>query len=380
MIAKKNILIFSVAYYPLVGGAEVAWKEITDRITTFEFDMVTPRYKRTLPKFEKIGNINVHRIGYGSIIDKLIFPITGAIAGIFLDKKRRYFLSIGIMYNHAGLAASFFKILKPKIPFLLNLQDGDTDEVIAKNTRGIKFITDIIYKKPNFITVIAKFLKERALRNGSTKNITIIPNGVDLDLFDAKIEQNKLATLKTNLQIQPAEKIIITTSRLNYKNAVDDLISSLRFLSADYKLLILGNGEDEDKLKNLTEDNKLTDRVIFLGYKKHSEIVEYLKISDVFCRPSLQEGLGNSFLEAMMAGIPIIATPVGGIPDFLIDNETGLFCKIRNPESIAEKIKLLCENSTLRNTIIRNSKQLIKLKYHWPLIANEYGDLFEKIT
>lgn len=378
-MGKKNILIFSVAYYPMVGGAEVAWKEITDRLGYFEFDMVTPRFKRSLPSYEKIGNVNVYRIGFGNIFDKLMFPITGAIAGFFLNRKKNYSLTIGIMYNHAGLAASFFKILKPEIPFVLNLQDGDTDEVIDKNTRGIKSITRMIYRKPDAITVIAKFLKERALKNGSTPDISLIPNGVDLNIFDAKTSREELASLRADLGLSPATKTIITTSRLNYKNAIDDLILSLKFLSDDYRLLILGNGEDEEKLRKLTAENGLEKNVVFLGYKKHSEIAKYLQISDVFCRPSLQEGLGNSFLEAMMAGIPVVATPVGGIPDFLIDGETGLFCEVRNPKSIAEKIKVLCENNDLRNKIIENSKKLIKKNYDWDLTAEKYDALFKKI-
>jgi glycosyltransferase involved in cell wall biosynthesis len=377
---KKNILIFSVAYYPFIGGAEVAWKEITDRIVDFEFDMITPRFSRSLPRFEKIRNINVHRIGVGNIIDKFLFPITGAIAGISLNHKRNYSLTVGIIFNHAGLAASFFKILKPKIPFLLNLQDGDTDEVIAKNTYGIKFITNKIYKKPDFVTVIAKFLKDRALKNGSTDKITLIPNGVDLNIFDAKIDKAELAKTKFDLKIKPDDKIIITTSRLNYKNAIDDLIKSLEFLSQNYKLLILGNGEDEEKLRQLTKEKALENNVVFLGYKSHNEVVRYLKISDIFCRPSLQEGLGNSFLEAMMAGVPIVATPVGGIPDFLKDGETGIFCKVKNPKSIAEKIKIICEDDKLRTAIIKKSRELIENNYNWSLIARNYTELFHKIT
>ena len=60
---KKRILIFSTAYFPLVGGAEVAVKEITDRLSDFEFVMITARLDSKLPLVEKIGNIEVHRLG-----------------------------------------------------------------------------------------------------------------------------------------------------------------------------------------------------------------------------------------------------------------------------------------------------------------------------
>jgi len=63
-----------------------------------------------------------------------------------------------------------------------------------------------------------------------------------------------------------------------------------------------------EKLKNLAEDIGVENRVMFLGQITHAAMPKYLKVSDIFVRPSLTEGLGNSFLEAMAAGIPVIAT------------------------------------------------------------------------
>ena len=96
----------------------------------------------------------------------------------------------------------------------------------------------------------------------------------------------------------------------------------------------------------------------------------------MFVRPSLSEGLGNSFLEAMAAGVPIIGTNVGGIPDFLIDPSTGsrqaatgLFCETANPKSIAEKIELLLTDEDLRQKLIINGKKAVAEKYDWDKIA-----------
>lgn len=379
MSNKKKILIFSIGYYPHVGGAEVAWKEITDRIDEFEFHIIGSRLDFRLPKEEKIGNIYLHRVGFGWKKDTYFLPFLGVFKALKLHRKHDFSLIVGIIYNQASLAAAFFKLLKPKIPFLLNLQDGDTDEVINKKTRGLKKILSIIYKKPDIVTVIAKFLKDRALKNGSTNNIKVIPNGVDVNLFDKEIDSEKINNLQKELNLSPNDKIVITTSRLNYKNAVDDLILSLRYLEPEYKLLILGEGEERNKLIKIVEDNQLQAQVKFLGFKPHEEMLSYLKISQVFCRPSLQEGLGNSFLEAMAAGVPIVATPVGGIPDFLADRKTGLFCEVRNPENIAERIKELAGNEKLRKEIISNGQILVKNNYDWEIIAKKYRETINSV-
>ncbi|MDD5071750.1 MAG: hypothetical protein PHQ42_03375, partial [Patescibacteria group bacterium] len=75
----KRVLIISTAYFPFVGGAEVAVREITERISAIEFDMITARMDRKLPRFERLGNINVYRIGIGlQIFDKLWLAFGGA--------------------------------------------------------------------------------------------------------------------------------------------------------------------------------------------------------------------------------------------------------------------------------------------------------------
>ena len=172
---------------------------------------------------------------------------------------------------------------------------------------------------------------------------------------------------------------MITTSRLVEKNAIGDIIEALQYLPANVKLLILGAGLEEEKLKSQVPSFNLQDRVIFLGHIESQEVPQYLAISDVFVRPSLSEGLGSSFLEAMAAGIPVIGTPVGGITDFLRDNETGLFCEVNNPKSIAEKVKILLENGALRQKIIANAKELVVKNYDWDLIAEKMQNIFNKL-
>ncbi len=84
------------------------------------------------------------------------------------------------------------------------------------------------------------------------------------------------------------------------------------------------------------------------------------------------------FLEAMAAGIPVIATNVGGIPDFLHNGETGLFCEIHNPKSIAEKVKILLENKELVQKITANAKEMVLRDYDWNLIAEKMRNIFNK--
>jgi glycosyltransferase involved in cell wall biosynthesis len=383
-----KILIFSTAYFPFVGGAEVAVKEITDRLSPkasdgkhqFLFDMITARLDRKLPSKERIGNINVYRLGFGfPFLDKIILAKFGWLKALRLDKKNNYSAVWSIMASQAGIAAALFKIFKPAKKLILTLQEGDEEEHLARYVFNIKFLYKLlirpwhrlVFKKADYITAISRSLKERARKSGAKAPIEIIPNGAVLNV-ECRMSNAELNEFKKKLGIKEGEKVLITTSRLVKKNAVGDIIRAMPELQiTNYKLLILGTGPNEDKLKNLTEELKVEDKVLFLGEIDNKEIPKYLKISDIFIRPSLSEGLGNSFLEAMAAGVPVIGTPVGGILDFLKDGRTGLFCEPNNPKSIAEKINIYLKDDELRRRIIANAKKLVEERYNWDLITEK---------
>lgn len=378
---KKNILIFSLAYYPYVGWAEVAWKEITDRIEEFEFDMIVARMNKDLSKYEKIGNISIYRIGVGNkIIDKLLYCIIAPWKWFILNRKKSYIAHIGLMASFWWLASRFYSILNKKIPFILNLQDWDTDEYIDQKTRYIKVLYKSIFTQATIVSTIASFLWKRAELYWFTWKISLIPNGVDIKKF-TQYERKDLITedIKRKLNIGNDDKIIITTSRLNYKNAINDIILSLNYLPENFKFICLGEWEDRTLLEEIILGNRLAERVFLLGYIDHTKMLDYLSVANYFCRPSLQEGLWNSFLEAMAFDLPVIATPVWWIIDFLVDWETWYYCKIKDPESIAAAVLKFEKNPEKTKEIIKNAHNMVIYKYDWDIIANDYSNLFKSI-
>lgn len=395
----KRILIFSTAYLPLVGGAEIAIKEITDRINDIQFDMITLRFDGDLPKFEKVGNINVHRIGFTKknpslndlvkfplAANKLFFPLAACFKACRLHRENKYGATWAMMAAYAGFAAMFFKTCHKNVPYLLTLQEGDPIEYIKRKVRFVKPLFKRIFTTADFIQVISNYLAGLARGMGYKGELEVVPNAVDIGHFTGEYAADDLAALKRKFGGLGNDRYLITASRLVLKNAVDDVIKSLEYLPTNVKFLILGAGPDEDALKSLVKKLKLERRVFFLGQIGHEDLPKYLKISDIFIRPSLSEGLGNSFLEAMAAGLPVIATPVGGIVDFLRDpsagsgQATGLFCKVRDPESIAEKIKVYLENKELAEKIKMNAKELVIKNYNWNLIAEKMKNIFNKTT
>ena len=362
-MAPKRILIFSLAYYPQKGGAEVSIKELTDRITDIEFDMITMCFNVSHPRSEKVGNVNVYRVGNSaSYLDKILFVPRAAFLALKLNRKNPYHLFWAMMTNML-FPITLMRLMGNRTLYILSLQDGDPFEHVFKRFRIRIFMPLLKYgfKNASIIQTLSSFLAEWPRKIGYKGKVEVIPNGVDVSRFSL-----------SDGSIKNTEKIVlITTSRLVVKNGVRDIIKSLNYLSENVSLDILGRGPLEEELKSQTEILKLENRVRFLGDISQKDIPRYLSKADIFVRPSLSEGQGISFIEAMAAGLPVITTPVGGIPDFLKDGETGLFCEISNPESIAKQVKRLIDDKDLRARLVENAKKMVIEKYDWNFISNE---------
>lgn len=381
---KKRVLIFSTAYLPLIGGAEIAVKEITDRLgDDFVFDLICARIEKNLPAQEKIGRINVFRLGGGRFLDKYYLALRGHFFAAKLHKKNNYDAIWAIMASFGGFAAMFFKKKNPTVPFLLTLQEGDPIDYIKKRVGVFGGWFTQIFTQADYIQAISNFLANWAKNMGAKCPIEVVPNGVNIEKFSQIViltPQMRGRNLKKELGIKDEEKVIITVSRLVKKNGVEDLIRATKCLPENIKLLIIGEGEEKDSLSLVISHLSIEKRVFLLGFIPPDKVPEYLAISDVFVRPSLSEGLGNAFLEAMAAGLPVIGTSVGGIPDFLQDGETGLFCEVRNPKGIAEKIELLLSDNNLRQELIKNGRKLVEEKYNWDKIAIQIKELINRLA
>ena len=226
----KHIIIFSTAYLPLAGGAEIAVKEITARLPDYEFDLVTARIDRSLPKKEKIGDVTVYRLGWGCRLDKFYLAFLG---GEWAAKNISNSDAIwAIMASFGGLAALSFKKYHPEIPYLLTLQEGDDLAEVEKKARPLGKRFREIFARADYVQAISNYLADWARRMNATCPIEVIPNGVDLKKLVEKQPSVIPASCPSvvlseegqagNYSNQLKAYNIITTSRLVKKNGIAD--------------------------------------------------------------------------------------------------------------------------------------------------------------
>jgi glycosyltransferase involved in cell wall biosynthesis len=353
----RKILIFSLAYYPHVGGAEVAIKEITDRLPDIEFHMITMRWSAAEKKEERIGNVHVYRVGKsGSYMSKILFVPRAAwraskLGALSFDGM---WAMMAYMTFPITLLRVFFGV---RVPYILTLQEGDPFEHVFRRWY-IRMFAPLLaagFRRASSITAISHFLGSWVQSMGYHGAMHIIPNGVDLAHFSRP-------------RMPHEGTVLFTASRLVHKNAVDDIVRALVMLPDTVRLQIAGSGPEEAMLKRLTEQEGVASRVEFLGHIDHAQLPTLLQRADIFIRPSRSEGMGNAFIEAMAAGVPVIGTAVGGIPDFLKDGETGYVVEVDSPQSIAHAVERAITNQTERELIAHNAREL-SAQYDWGIVA-----------
>ena len=383
----RKVLIFSLAYYPHVGGAEVALKEITDRITDSEFHIVTMRFSAAEAREEKIGNVSVHRIGNSSSrLNKYLFQFSAARKASALHRRYRFDGIWAMMAHSAGVPAALFKMFHPQVPYVLTLQEGDPPEYIERLAWPVWPLFSRAFTSANAVVAESTFLGRWARRRGFMGPLEVIPNGMDAERFARTPSESELEAIRRHIGKKEGETWLIHTGRLVHKNALDIVIRALPLLPEHIHLFMIGDGPDKNALTKLAGALGVSARVHFHPYVPLEDIPNYLKACDIFIRPSRSEGMGNSFIEAMAAELPVVATQEGGIADFLFDAKrnpdketTGWAVDKDSPEQIAEAVNDILAHPEQVAHVKAVAKKLVFGKYNWDLVAGAMRALFDRV-
>ncbi len=203
----------------------------------------------------------------------------------------------------------------------------------------------------------------------------LIPVGVDMERFNDSIDDTKI----TEKYTRNSEKLILTVCRLEPRKDIPTLISAAKIISKKdprVKFVIVGEGISKKGIEKLIKELSLTDKVILVGEVSDEELPQYYRACDLFVLPTLYEGFGIVFLEAMASGIPIISTNVGAIPEVVGD--CGILIPPRCPKILAENILEIITNDQLRKELIAKGLERAK-KYDWTRLILEYEKAYQSV-
>lgn len=191
----------------------------------------------------------------------------------------------------------------------------------------------------------AKFLREK--KHVPPDKIAIVRNGIDLRRFS--VSQNARKAIRETLGFTEQDQVLIMVARFHSGKGHPVLLSAMRQLLSVYpklKLICLGEGDGEAEIRGLCEELGLAQQVRLVGYQPN--VPEWLRAADINVLPSFYEGLPLTVLEAMAAGLPTVASHVGGIPEAIEDGVSGMLVPPGNPGRLAEALSFLLSQVEVR--------------------------------
>lgn len=198
---------------------------------------------------------------------------------------------------------------------------------------------------------ISSGVREALLAGGvESDRIRSVPSGIDLEKFDRVGDG---AGLRREFGIEPSTRVVGNIAALAPHKSHSDLLHAARVVCArrdDVRFFIVGEGKLHAELAALTASLGLKGRVTFTGFR--DDALEFLRVFDCFVMSSYLEGLGTSIMDAQAAGVPVVATETGGIPDIVEDGVTGLLVPPRDSGALAAAIERMLEDEVLRNKCV----------------------------
>ena len=290
-------------------------------------------------------------------IRALIFVLIGLLRSI-----RRDFDLIHAHYAvPQGLLGVFLKKIKKK-PLILTIHGSDI--VGLGNSPTFKPLIRWVLFNSDGVIAVSKFLKEKALELGvEEKKVRVIYGGISGSMGGE--------------EDAPGKRVVFIGSLVKQKGA-DILIKAFKTVQKkhmDAELVIIGNGKEGRGLEKLADELKIN--VHFMGYVDN--IGGVLNESTIFVLPSRNEGFGLVLLEAMQAGVPVVATNVGGIPEIVANKQNGLLVEREDVNALAGAIIKVMEDKALRNRLISEGRKTAE-KYSWSRMADEVDILYKEFS
>ena len=240
-----------------------------------------------------------------------------------------------------------------------------------------------LMKRSDALIAVSKYtVNELTELYGIEKNkIHVIYNGVDTERF--KPRPNSIE-LRKEFGLDPEKKMVLFVGRLYHRKGIDTLLRSVPPILKEYrnvKFVISGTGfkQKEESLYALVKELNIEEHVTFLGYVSDEKLPLLYSASDIFVLPAIYENFPFAILEAQATGLPVISTNVGGIPEFLVDNENGFVIEPRDPIQLTQKMLALLQDPKLAKTMGNRGRKLIEEKFDWNIITNQVIDLYHKL-
>jgi PEP-CTERM/exosortase A-associated glycosyltransferase len=241
-------------------------------------------------------------------------------------------------------------------------------------------------RQADAVTTICEGLRRDIVARGiPADKITVIPNAVDIDKFAVGGVADQ--DLKTKLGLQGARLIGFIGSFYAYEG-LDILLRAVPALTAerpDLRVLLVGGGPEDARLRQLAKDLNIVDKVVFTGRVPHEQVQMYYDLLDVLVYPRLSMRLTDLVtplkpLEAMAQGRVLAASDVGGHQELIVDGKTGVLFKADDPQALAVKVGGLIDAQAEWPALRAAGRQFVESERNWKASVGRYKSIYGRLT
>ncbi|MBE9214511.1 glycosyltransferase [Plectonema cf. radiosum LEGE 06105] len=291
---------------------------------------------------------------------------------------------VSLVHAHAPFAGSIISALSGKlagVPVIIHahLQDSLSSNYFIRSYQNLmNYWTN--RNCCDAIIAVSHQVKDALITEGfDSRKFHVVHNGTHVN------HQQINTDICNELNIPEDIPVVIHVGRLCKSKGQHLLLqaaANLHQLGQETVYLIVGKDLEQDGayltyLKDMAQKLGINNLVYFLGHR--ADIPQLLALSDLLVLPSYTEGLPLVILEAMAAGLPVIATPVGGIPEVVIHQETGLLVPIEDVPALADAMLKLLQNPHVRNEMGNKGLEMVNKDFSVEKMCREVFDIYEKI-
>lgn len=374
-----NIAIFASAFYPHIGGVEEVVRQLAAeyRKCGIGVIVITNRWPRSLPRHEELDGIPIYRLALrvpeGSLKARVNYLLTHAIIRrgmIGILRKHR----INVLHVHCVSSNGYYALLAQqqlKLPLVVTTHGERTMDAaqIYQHSVFLNGVLRELLAEADHITACSRQtledMEQYSGKSFGTRGSVIYSGIAPLDFQGAVPYGNP-------------RPYVLAIGRLVPQKGFDLLIEAFSKAGLDLELLIAGEGPERESLERLVRELKLEKSVRFLGRADRSKAVSLFAGCRFFVMPSRQEPMGIVNLEAMALGKSVIAPRVGGVPEIVVDNETGLLVPGGDVAALAQAMVRLDGDDALRSRL-GEAGRIRAQKFGWPEIGGQYLDIYRNI-
>ncbi|MGO4888088.1 N-acetyl-alpha-D-glucosaminyl L-malate synthase BshA [Anaerobacillus sp. MEB173] len=370
-------LKIGITCYPTVGGSGVVATELGKLLAEKGHDVhfITSSMPFRLGKI--YPNIYYHEVEVNQYSVFRYPPYDLALANKMAEIAKRE--QLDILHVHYAIPHAISAYLAKQMVGhhlkIVTTLHGTDITVLGQDLSLIDMIRFGIEQSDAVTAVSYDLAKQTNEIIGTEKEIDVVYNFVDERVY----YRNQDKDLRKQYLIQDNEKVIIHISNFRPVKRVDDVIRSFSKINeqVESKLLLIGDGPDKSKACKLVRELRLERKVIFLG--NQDKLSELLSISDLMLLLSEKESFGLVILEAMACGVPVIGTNTGGIPEVIVDKETGFITNVGDINDVAKKALLLLKNETLQSELSEKAVMRVRDVFHSNLIVEQYEAIYKRL-